>query len=125
MVSSDTFQVLNRLLNLAPERVLHSHGVTILLGLAAGIVPLVLAGRLFRYIATLRAMALTPSASRILSKWIKTYSYTEDEFLRADGAPAQWTEIRRAALDRLANVFSKARPGRSPGTPPCAKAFPT
>jgi glutamate-1-semialdehyde 2,1-aminomutase len=105
VVSSDTFQVLIQRLNLASERVLHSHGVTIVLGLAAAIVLLVLVGRLFRYIATLRAIALTPSASRILSKWVSTYSYTEDEFLRADGAPAQWTEIRRAALDRLANVL--------------------
>ncbi|HEY2526122.1 MAG TPA: aminotransferase class III-fold pyridoxal phosphate-dependent enzyme [Candidatus Binataceae bacterium] len=105
MVLSDTFQLLSQRLNLASEKVLHSHGGTFFLGLAAAIVLLVLAGRLYRYIATLHAMALTPLASRILSKWVRTYFYTEDEFLRADGAPTRWTEVRRAGLERLANVL--------------------
>jgi glutamate-1-semialdehyde 2,1-aminomutase len=54
-------------------------------------------------ILTLRALAITPTLSRILSKWLRSRSYSEEEFLRADGAAEQWVKLRREALDALAD----------------------
>jgi hypothetical protein len=63
-------------------------------------------------IVTLRALALTPGMSRILSRWVRSRSYSEREFLRADGAGEradgageQWMEARREALDALADLL--------------------
>jgi len=54
---------------------------------------------------TLRAMALAPALSRRLSKWVKAYDYSTEEFLQADGAGEPWLELRKKALDRLATFF--------------------
>jgi glutamate-1-semialdehyde 2,1-aminomutase len=40
-----------------------------------------------------------------LTKWVKSYDYTDEEFLRADGAGEPWIELRHKALDRLAMFF--------------------
>ncbi len=66
---------------------------------------LIVARRFVKAILTLRALALAPFASRILSHWVRSRSYTEDEFLRADGAGKQWVEVRRKALDTLADAI--------------------
>jgi glutamate-1-semialdehyde 2,1-aminomutase len=72
-----------------------------------------LAGRkLARTLSTLPAIALIPVLSRRLSIWVKSRNYTEQEFLRADGAPESCVEIRGKALDRLAASL-QARHGRS------------
>jgi glutamate-1-semialdehyde 2,1-aminomutase len=78
----------------------------IVLGLLFGLVFVGLLGRkLVTSILTLRALALTPTFSRRLAKWVKARDYSEAEFLRADGAGERWIEPRRRALDRLASFF--------------------
>ena len=61
--------------------------------------------KLITALLTWRAMALAPVLSQHLSKWVKSYDYTDEEFLRADGAGEPWLELRKKALDRLAMFF--------------------
>src|SRR5262245_45768776 len=68
--------------------------------------------RLAKGITTLPAIAWMPVLSRWLSNWVKSRDYTEDEFLRADGAPESCVDIRKKALDRLAGSL-QTRYGRS------------
>jgi len=72
--------------------------------IGALMVPLVMlfGRRVRRTILTFRALAVAPAMSRILSNWVKSRSYSEDDLLRADGANGQWVERRRKALDNLA-----------------------
>src|SRR5919106_2687241 len=63
------------------------------------------ARKLFITVMTLRAMALTPSLTRRLSKWVRSHDYVEEDFFRADGADAKWVARRQHALDRLATHF--------------------
>ncbi len=60
---------------------------------------------LLRTVWTLRALALAPLLSRRLSHWVKYREYSDQEFLRADGAAERWASPRRQALDRLASLF--------------------
>ena len=75
-------------------------GVALSSGVAAW---LVLAMR--RMLVTARALAPMPGLSRRLSKWVKARDRSEDQLLRADGAPDAWVERRRAGLDRLASLL--------------------
>jgi glutamate-1-semialdehyde 2,1-aminomutase len=61
---------------------------------------------------TLRALAITPALSRQLAKWVKSRDYSDEEFMRADGAGERWVELRKQALDRLAGFF-QAQCGKS------------
>jgi glutamate-1-semialdehyde 2,1-aminomutase len=61
--------------------------------------------KLITTLLTLRAMALAPALSRRLSKWVHSYDYADEEFLRADGVGEPWIELRHKALDRLAMFF--------------------
>ena len=61
--------------------------------------------KLVTALLTWRALALTPVLSRRLSKWVKSYDYADEEFLRADGAGEPWVELRKKAIDRLAMFF--------------------
>ncbi len=61
--------------------------------------------KLVRLVFTLRAVALAPSLTRPLSKWVRSLDYSDDEFLRADGAAERWIEIRKLAIERLAQFF--------------------
>ena len=54
---------------------------------------------------TLRALSLTPSFSRVLSHLVGSLNYSDSEFMAADGAGGRWPEIRREAINRLANFF--------------------
>jgi glutamate-1-semialdehyde 2,1-aminomutase len=54
---------------------------------------------------TLPALAWMPALSRHLSNWVKSRDYTEEEFLRADGAGERWVGVRKNALDRLATLL--------------------
>src|SRR5579864_6204898 len=54
---------------------------------------------------TLRAMAAMPSMSRLLSGWVRSRSYSEDELLRADGAGEKFVEIRKRAFNQLAALL--------------------
>jgi glutamate-1-semialdehyde 2,1-aminomutase len=56
-------------------------------------------------VVTLRAMAWTPTLARRLSKWVKSRPYSDAEFFRADGAEGPWIELRKKAIDRLADLF--------------------
>jgi len=60
------------------------------------------------WLFTLRARALTPSLLRILSRWVRTHSYSDTEFFQADGAGGSLIERRQAGLERLA-LFFRAR----------------
>jgi len=59
--------------------------------------------RVAKTVVTLRASAMTPLVSRILSNWLRSRSYSESEMLQADGADERWVERRRMAFDKLAN----------------------
>ena len=54
---------------------------------------------------TLKALAITPTFSRYLSRWVKSRDYSYDEFMRADGAGEHWVQLRKQALGRLADAF--------------------
>jgi glutamate-1-semialdehyde 2,1-aminomutase len=54
---------------------------------------------------TLRALALAPTFSRRLSTWVKSYAYSDEEFVRADGGGERWVALRQQAIDRLAGFF--------------------
>jgi glutamate-1-semialdehyde 2,1-aminomutase len=62
--------------------------------------------RLATLLVTLRAVALAPMISRVFSKWVKARDYSDDEFLRADGAGTHWIELRKRAIDRLAGILA-------------------
>jgi glutamate-1-semialdehyde 2,1-aminomutase len=68
--------------------------------------------RLIVLFSTFPALALMPALSRRLSYWVKSRDYTEEEFLRADGAGERWIEQRKKALARLAS-FLHARHSQS------------
>ncbi len=61
-------------------------------------------------LATLRATSFTPTLARRLSVWVRALDYSEDQFLRADGAGEPWVSRRRDALHRLAATFRTSRP---------------
>src|SRR5262247_548788 len=63
--------------------------------------------KLITALLTWRAMALAPVLSRPLSKWVKSYDYSDEKFLRADGAGEPWIELRKKALGRLAMFFQE------------------
>jgi len=85
---------------------LESRHEWLLLGLLLLLFLAVAAGRkLATLLLTLRAASFAPMVSRGLSKWIKARDYSDDEFVRADGAGARWIELRERAIDRLAGVL--------------------
>jgi glutamate-1-semialdehyde 2,1-aminomutase len=75
---------------------------------------LVVAGIILRRLVTafwmLRAVAATPARARQLSRWVRTRSYSDDEFFQADGAPTMWVERRRRGIARLAEFFRTQYP---------------
>ncbi|MFO0775700.1 MAG: aminotransferase class III-fold pyridoxal phosphate-dependent enzyme [Nitrospiraceae bacterium] len=77
-------------------------GLAILL---AGIGGIVLLARLPRLVTVLRAYSFTPKISRVLSRWVKTNDYSDEEFFTADGAETKVATLRAAALDRLSEHF--------------------
>jgi hypothetical protein len=56
-------------------------------------------------VVTVRALAMTPLLSRIVSKWFKSRNFSNEEFFNADGAGEQWRDRRKRALDRLAGLL--------------------
>ncbi len=76
------------------------------LGLLCVLCVVVVVGRkLVTAVMTLRALALAPTVSRRLSTWVKSYAYSDEEFVRADGGGERWVALRKQALDRLASFF--------------------
>ena len=80
----------------------------IVLGLCSVVAAVFAVRRVVSWLFTLRARALTPSLLRILSRWVRTHSYSDAEFFQADGAGGPLLERRRAGLERLA-LFFRAR----------------
>src|SRR5262245_29049291 len=77
----------------------------VLLGLLLGFIFAAFAGRkLVIALVTLRAMAWTPTLARRLSKWVKSRAYSDEDFYQADGAEGHWIELRKKAIDRLADL---------------------
>ncbi len=82
-------------------------------GLLIGVLSVAYAARkLIRLLMTLPALAWMPMLSRQLSHWVKSRDYTEEEFLRADGAGERWVKRRKQALNHLA-TFLQAQNARS------------
>ena len=76
------------------------------LGLVVGgFVVLSVGRRLLTGLLTVRAVAFVPFFSRLLSKWVKSRDYSDEEFFRADGAEEKWIPPRQHALTRLATYF--------------------
>ena len=69
-----------------------------------------IARRLVTIVITVRAMAWTPLASRLLSRLVGTRHYDDDAFFRADGAGDPWVERRKAGIARLARFFREHHP---------------
>jgi len=82
-----------------------SHGWMLAGVLGALLLAALAVDKLITLVFTLRAAALAASLSRPLSKWVNSLDYSDDEFLRADGAGERWIEIRKLALERLARFF--------------------
>ena len=112
MEKAGTFGQLGRCLGLEQivTSALHSR-VELVALLSLGILLLIGTYRwINKKILTLRAMALTPTASRLLSKLVRSRYYREDEFLRADGASTEYAEFRRTALNRLSATLKTQSP---------------
>jgi glutamate-1-semialdehyde 2,1-aminomutase len=104
MVMAEPLRELNQLFDAGKTLVLEQRlgqgwAAMTLLGL---VLILILGRPVTKRILTLRALAIAPTLLRILSKWLRSRSYSEEEFLRADGADEQWVKLRREALDALA-----------------------
>src|SRR5262249_60207932 len=69
--------------------------------------------RLGAWALLLRAGSLTPTLLRILSRWVRTPSYSAVDFFGADGAGASLAERRRAGIERLAAHFIRRYPQSS------------
>ena len=81
------------------------------LGLLVIVVCAVFLGRkLITALLTLRALALAPTLSRRLSRWVKSHDYSDQEFLQADGAGERWISLRKQAIERLAGYFQAQCP---------------
>src|SRR5215510_13306625 len=91
-----------------PNRVLW-----IVLGLSLTVAAALAGRRLVTWALTLRARSLTPTLLRILSRWVRTHSYSDVEFFRADGAGDSLAERRRAGIERLAAHFIRRYPQSS------------
>lgn len=85
-------------------------GWTWMMMVALAILALVALRKALTALLTLRALAITPTLSRYLSRWVKSQDYADDEFLCADGADARWAQLRKQALDRLAGNFQAQCP---------------
>jgi glutamate-1-semialdehyde 2,1-aminomutase len=59
---------------------------------------------------TLRARALTPLLLRHLSRWVRAFHYSDDQFFRADGAGEAWIARRRAGIERLSSFLRAQYP---------------
>jgi glutamate-1-semialdehyde 2,1-aminomutase len=80
-------------------------------GLVLGLVAVVLGARKAAVaISTLRATAFTPLLSRRLSRWVKTRSYSDEEFFSADGAAEPCIARRKSAIQRLSRYFQEQHP---------------
>lgn len=89
----------------APFKLDASHGWILAGAALAFLIAASAIAKLVRLVFNLRAVALAPFLTRPLSKWVRALDYSDDEFLRADGAAGRWVEIRKLAIDRLARFF--------------------
>src|SRR6266851_5447927 len=89
---------------------LESRQEWILLGLLFLLLAIAIGRKAATLHLTLRAVALAPMISRRVSNWVKARDYSDEEFLRADGAGSRWIELRQRAIDRLAGVLQARGP---------------
>src|SRR5262245_22237664 len=88
-------------LNLVSIDVVHSLELVVALG--AGTIVL---AWLTRTLLMLPALALVPTVSRHLARWVRPREYSVTELLAADGAPPEWVLHRRNGLTELAGRLS-------------------
>jgi glutamate-1-semialdehyde 2,1-aminomutase len=88
-----------------PDLVLRHQGIFAAATVAVVLIALWGLRKLLTLVLSMRAMAFGPSLSRLLSRLVGSLDYSEDEFLRADGAAEQWVDIRKLAIERLAGFF--------------------
>src|ERR1700693_4861501 len=103
---------LSRFVNLESARFSIGSDSLVAFGLIGAIGLLVLGRKAKKKLVTLRATAVIPSVSRILSHFVRSRFYSEEELLRADGAGDEWVETRRKAFIKLADLL-KAQTSRS------------
>jgi glutamate-1-semialdehyde 2,1-aminomutase len=75
------------------------HWLRLAVALAAGTMAV---AWLARMLLTLPALALVPTISRHLARWVRPREYSVTQLLSADGAPAEWVVRRRDGLQELA-----------------------
>jgi glutamate-1-semialdehyde 2,1-aminomutase len=66
--------------------------------------------KLARALFTLRARSLTPLLLRHLSRRVRAFHYTDDQFFQADGADETWIERRRTGIERLSRFLRAQYP---------------
>jgi glutamate-1-semialdehyde 2,1-aminomutase len=84
----------------------------LLLGVGLVLAALVTLGgrRLSVILLTWRARAWAPTLSRRLAHWVKSCSYSDAAFFRADGASEPWVERRRRGMAQLTAFFRAEHP---------------
>ena len=112
MALAEVIDGLSRSVNLESTHLAMGSDSFIAFGLIGVIGLLVLSRKAKKKLVTLRATAVVPSVSRILSHLVRSRFYSEEELLRADGAGDQWVETRRKAFIKLADLL-KAQTSRS------------
>jgi glutamate-1-semialdehyde 2,1-aminomutase len=66
--------------------------------------------KLARALFTLRARSLTPLLLRQLSRRVRAFHYTDDQFFQADGADEAWIARRRTGIERLSRFLRAQYP---------------
>ncbi|MBV8056342.1 MAG: aminotransferase class III-fold pyridoxal phosphate-dependent enzyme, partial [Deltaproteobacteria bacterium] len=108
MIMAESFHQLSQLLNPSTTAVRELNSETgwmVAAALLALTLTIVFGWKAAKMLLTFRALALSPVILRMFSQWVTARSYSEDEFLQADGAGEQWLKMRRQALDRLAGLL--------------------
>ena len=81
------------------------------LAVVTGVVAvLCIARRLTAMLITVRAMAWTPVASRVLARLVTSRYYDDESFYRADGAGERWVMERKRGITRLSRFFRDQHP---------------
>jgi glutamate-1-semialdehyde 2,1-aminomutase len=90
---------------IVPWKLGASHGWLLLEMLGVFLIAGFAAEKLVALIYSLRATAFAPVLARPFSRWVRSLDYSDEEFLRADGAAERWVGVRKLAIERLSRFF--------------------